>query len=90
MEMTEELRACLALQAEIASKQQELRRRFKAIIEAERAKGNHGKISVIIEGKVYVLERRSGADYHMEEIDEARRLGGFWDYQLVLVGKPIE
>jgi hypothetical protein len=90
MEMTEELRACLALQAEIANKQQELRRRFKAIIEAERAKGNHGKVSVIIDGKIYILQRRTESDYHIEEIDEARRLGSFWDYQLVLVGKPIE
>jgi len=90
MEMAEELRACLALQNEIASKQQELRRRFKAIIEGERARGNHGKISVIIDGQIYILERRSGADYQMDEIEQARRLGGFWDYQLILVGKPVE
>jgi hypothetical protein len=36
------------------------------------------------------LQRRSGADYQMDELEEARRLGGFWDYQLVLVGKPVE
>ena len=90
MEMTEELRACLALQNEIASKQQELRRRFKAIIEGERARGNRGKLSVIIDGQVYILERRSGADYQMDEIEQARRLGGFWDYQLVPVGKLVE
>ena len=90
MEMTEELRACLALQNEIASKQQELRRRFKAVIESERARGYHGKVSVIIDGHTYILERRSGADYQTDELEAARRLGGFWDYQLVLVGKPAE
>jgi len=90
MEMAEELRACLALQNEIASKQQELRRRFKAIIEGERARGNRGKLSVIIDGQVYILERRSGADYQMDEIEQARRLGSFWDYQLKLIGAPVQ
>jgi hypothetical protein len=80
----------LPCRQKVASRQQELRRRFKAVIEAERARGNHGKISVIIDGQIYVLERRSGADHQMDEIEEARRLGGFWDYQLVLVGKPVE
>jgi hypothetical protein len=91
MEITEELRACLALQNEIASKRDELMRRLKAVIEGERAKGNNGRISAIIDGVIYVL-RRSDMETEdtAEVIESARKLGGFWNYKIVKIGKPVD
>jgi predicted transcriptional regulator len=84
-----ELRECLQLQTEIQAKRDELTRRFKAIIEAERAAGNQGGIVTMIDGSVYELRRRDLKDVR-ESIDSARKFGGFYhQYALVLLGKPI-
>ena len=91
MDITEELRACLALQNEIASKKEELMRRLKAVIEGERSRGNDGQISVIIDGVIYILRRRDmDTEDTAQILKSARRLSGFWDYKLVKIGKPVE
>ena len=75
MDITEELRACLALQNEIASKKEELMRRLKAVIEGERSRGNDGQISVIIDGVIYILRRRDmDTEDTAQMLKSARRL----------------
>jgi hypothetical protein len=85
--MNEELRECLALQQEIAAKRLELRKRYKALIESERAKGNE-PVSVILDGEIWVLKRTNDPDL-AEELEAARKLGGFWNYRLVRIGRPV-
>jgi hypothetical protein len=57
-EIITELRACLALQNEIADKHLELATRYKAVLESERAKGNQQTIAVRIDGEIYSLVRQ--------------------------------
>ena len=85
--LTQELRECLAIQEDISAQQHELRCRYKAVIEGERAKGNNGSVSVIIEGEIWVLERAELK--FTDELKSARELGGFWNYRLTRLGRPV-
>jgi hypothetical protein len=88
-EIITELRACLALQNEIADKHLELATRYKAILEAERAKGNKQTIAVRIDGEIYHLVRLDAAtDQQREALQIGRKLKGFYGgYRLVKSGK---
>jgi hypothetical protein len=87
-DLHKELCGCLALQEEIAAKQDQLKRRYKAIIESERAKGNDGPVSVIIDGEIWILQRDDPSEV-TEEIETARKLGGLWGCRLVRIGRPV-
>jgi hypothetical protein len=89
-EVSEELRQCLALQKEIDAKTMELRRRFRDVLEAERAKGNVQTIFVELDGQMYSLEREDQRrDPTSEAIQTARELGGFYMYRLFKAGRTI-
>jgi hypothetical protein len=78
MNVINELRECLALQNEIAAKRLALKERFKAVIEAERQRGNNGTITVLIDGAYCELHKMDGKmpDYAVELAD-ARKVRGF-------------
>jgi hypothetical protein len=88
--VTDELSACLALQKEIDEKTLELRKRFKAVLEAERSRGNKDHLMVEIDGALYVLEREDNSKKWLREASKApRELGGFYFYRLFKVAKHV-
>jgi hypothetical protein len=91
MDTVKELTECLAMQQEIDAKVHELRERFKAVIEAERERGNTQTIVVKIDNQMYALEREDmGSQMTREAHEVARQLGGFYFYRLLKVGRIIE
>lgn len=87
MNIIKELTECLALQSDLDAKTMELRARYKAVIEAEEAKGNKGTIFIEIEGEMYALER---LNLNMSDaMRTARKLGDFYTYRLYKKGKMI-
>jgi hypothetical protein len=91
-EIIAELRACLALQNEIADKQLELATRYKAVLKSERAKGHNQAIVVRIDGEIYSLIRLDMLTDEMREVMRiARKLKGFYGgYRLIKSGKILE
>jgi hypothetical protein len=90
-EIITELRACLALQNEIAEKHLELATRYKAVLESERAKSND-PIAVKIDGELYSLVRTDMAtDEQRQTMRIASKLKGFYGgYRLIKSGKVYE
>jgi hypothetical protein len=87
-EIQSELRECLKLQEELAARRDELTRKFKAILELERARGNNGRVIADIDGEIYELGRRD--DSVQDEVVDARKFGGFYaQYRLIKLGRPI-
>jgi hypothetical protein len=91
-ELLTELKACLALQKEIADKVLELAARYKAVLESERAKGNNRTIVARIDGEIYRLMKLDVATDEMsEQMRICHELGGFYGgYRLVNAGKVYE
>ncbi|HYY31734.1 MAG TPA: hypothetical protein VE860_27565 [Chthoniobacterales bacterium] len=71
----EELRKCP--HTEIEARQDDLTRRFNAIIEAQRARDNNGAIVTIIDGCVLELRRREPEDVTGAMVS-IRKFGGFY------------
>jgi hypothetical protein len=91
MDTLKELTECLLLQKEIDAKTLELRKRYKAVLEAERAAGNKETIVVKIEEEVYSLRREDfDKKLYREAREQVRELDGFYLYRLFRVGKVIE
>jgi hypothetical protein len=91
MDTLKELTECLALQKEIDAKVVELRKRCKAVIEAERKRGNDQTIVVKIDNQMYALEREDNSRrLQREAMTQVHELGGFYLYRLFKVGKFIE
>jgi hypothetical protein len=87
-----ELRACLALQNEIADKHLELVARYKAILDSEHAEGNDQTIVVRIDGEIYNLVRLDIAtDQQRQTLEIGEKLKGFYGgYRLLKTGKIYE
>jgi hypothetical protein len=79
----------LALQNELDQKWMELRARYKAVLEAERARGNLEKIIVTIDSRTYILKREDDVSDPGDPVEVARKLGGFYLYRLVPLGRQV-
>ena len=84
------LRAQFRKDGIVSANQLEQLLQYMALIEDKLAKGHQIEISVIIDGEVYVLRRRDMIREQDKKIKSARSPGGFLDYKLVRIGRPVK
>ena len=91
MDTVKELTECLALQKEIDAKVIELRKRYKAVLDTERARGNTQTLLVTIGNQMYALEPEDNSSRLMREaIEQSHQLEGFYLYRLFKIGRVVE